>query len=277
MTLCDCPLFEALLKTCWSEAETCARATLRPYCVLQHKVFKILVQIELEAAKIYYSGEPFSQAMHDGGTLKNRNKYQNLAIKFIQPFDMKIIANILGNALSDRKGQEKLTVAQMFALPDVVQKIYNLRTSPGALKFQPLNISIFFVAQGASGTGQAVGEAMTKKFKEVTKINISKIVSSSISDAAALLCSSHLGTDGEEDDEGETEDGVEDTQAEDTQAQAEETQAQAEVQAMIVRLCDMHNLAKVVDWSIGNKKKSRKKKVGEFILVLSSLFSSILL
>ena len=63
-----------------------------------------------------------AQVIHDGGTLENRDKYQNVALKFISPFKMKIVALILLQALGNHNPttNPQLTVKELFALPEVM-------------------------------------------------------------------------------------------------------------------------------------------------------------
>ena len=64
--------------------------TLRKFYFFEYQVFRAILQIELNLCKIYYSGMPFGQIMYDGGTLKNKQKYQTVASKHLCFFSPRI-------------------------------------------------------------------------------------------------------------------------------------------------------------------------------------------
>jgi len=254
LTVCECPLLLKLLQTCWDGAKLPSHHTFRPYIIYQYLVFKLILQIELKVCLIFYSGTAFAQGMHDGGTLKNFKKYENFALKFITPFHLQFVVRILKVALADHNPatDRLLTVAELFERPSVVKSIHELRTSAAALNFTPLNISVFFAPQGVTGTAQAVAEMMSKKFKLVTKMEIKSVVSNSISDAAALSVAAHLGTHDEE--------VIVELPEVDNENGSDETKVQ-DKPPITSRVCDMHNLSKILAWALGTLLKSKGKKV----------------
>ncbi|HIL95038.1 MAG TPA: hypothetical protein EYG51_03880 [Pseudomonadales bacterium] len=251
LSVCECPLIRALCQTCWAQAKLPTRTTLRKLCKYEYLVFKAILRIELNLAKIYYAGMPFGQIMHDGGTLKNKQKYQTMGFKFIRPFNLAKICKILLPAL---KGKTKLSVEEMFALPGVTEDIYRQRTFGSSLDFVPQNISILFHPQGHSGTAEPVAKLMTRMFKKVTNLDILSVARNSISDAAALSVATFLGKSEAE------EDSAEDNSVEEDNLHSPPSEESQEPKRISARLCDMHNLSKVIRWAIGTLEKTKGKR-----------------
>lgn len=80
LSVCRCPRFDALLKACWKKAKVTKEEAMKKRIQKEFLLFKILLYIELKVCSIYYCS-PFAQIMHDGGTLKDRDKYQSLGLK----------------------------------------------------------------------------------------------------------------------------------------------------------------------------------------------------
>jgi hypothetical protein len=274
LSVCECPLLEKLLKACWEPAELPTHQTFRPYIGYQYLVFKLLLQIELMLCSIFYGGQAYAQLMHDGGTLDNHRKYENIALKFIAPYRMKIVARILVEALSNHNPatDRRLTVAELFELPHVKKTIYDLRTSAPSLEFQPLNLSIAFTPQGVSGTAPAVAQMMTTKFNEVTKMNISHVVNNSISDAAAITVAKYLGDNNEVLEDSATIEDIVDELPATPAATPLATPSATPSAAMVSRVCDMHNLSKVLKWALGTLTKSKNKVVRIFFIYFYLFF-----
>ena len=91
-----------------------------------------------------------------------------------------------------------------------------------------------------------------KKFKLVTKMEIKSVVSNSISDAAALSVAAHLGTHDEE--------VIVELPEVDNENGSDETKVQ-DKPPITSRVCDMHNLSKILAWALGTLLKSKGKKV----------------
>ena len=286
LSVCDCPQLQALCEACWSNARLPNSKTLRKFYFFEYRVFRAILQIELNLCKIYYSGMPFSQIMHDGGTLKNKQKYQTMGLKFITPFNVQKICYILHRALCNNKN---VSVEEMFSLEGVKEDIYRERMEGSSLSFAPLNISVSFHLQEGGGKAEAVGKAMTKKFREVTNLELKSIARNAISDAAALSVAQFLGrsSDLESDNQSSGIEEMLDPKFAESSAIEEilnpefaelsateetldpgldpglpskESSSEPNKSHISARLCDMHNLSKVIRWAIGSLQKSRNKE-----------------
>ena len=295
LNVCRCPRFQNLLKACWPKAKVTGIRPIKKTMGYEYLVGATLMAIDIRMCMNYYQ-EPFAQLSHDGGTMKNHKKHQSASIKYITPFKLEMVNSILEQAAKRhaQSNSTKLSVEQLFNLPGVQKKIYELRTVGAALEFRPENVAIMFSLQKASGDAKTVGAMLTKGFNDVTKINITDAIRSVISDAAALTVSKHLGTlaeadadgggggsggDGGGDDDGEDEnDDEEDDDDENdeiheiqvaveilelapTLAEAKEEESDtAALTEIRSRLCDMHNLSKVIQWAFGMLLKSKNKQ-----------------
>ena len=61
----------------------------------------------------YYGRQPFAQALHDGGTLKNQTKYQAIGLQFIPPnWEQNIVVAIGFEAVKDSKASTMVALIE---------------------------------------------------------------------------------------------------------------------------------------------------------------------
>ena len=261
-----------MLRTFWEGHENKDSPAVREFIKYEHLLFMCLIRIELAISSIYYSGQPFAQVMHDGGTLKDRNKYQSFGIKYISVLDRRKVTDILEKALSQwhsahsEKDPSKLSVEKAFDLPGVKQKIFDLRTKADTMSPQPQNVAIFFASQGVSGKAPDVASMMQSRFRAVTKFHIKRIVRTCVSDAAANAVARYLSDDIVEEKE------VELFQYEQSSGSAVTVQdgemndldadkAESPTENISSKICQMHLKDKVLRWSFGLLERRKRNKL----------------
>ena len=111
---------------CWPNARLPNSKTLRKFYFFEYQVFRAILQIELNLCKIYYSGMPFGQIMYDGGTLKNKQKYQTVASKHLCPSSSRHRYSLLGgytkgviNVQTGLFGEEQITFGKLMNWPPI--------------------------------------------------------------------------------------------------------------------------------------------------------------
>ena len=273
-----CPFFTDLIKTCNPKAKVARERVTREYISHHYLCFKNIVEMEFRLCELFYCSTPYAQLMHDGGTLKNRDKYHSVGVKYIMPFNLTIVAQFLAKAAEASKTQSKTkpTVEQLFKLAAVRKGLEELRTTPAALTFEPNNVAVMFSPQEASGSGADVAAQIGGNFKEVTKLEIERVTRAAISDAAAMGVAGNLGSssssfssssEAKEQEQKEDEvaidivDIVDMVPAEGQEAKEEEEEDEDDSSAAVTaQLCQMHNLSKVMSWLLGLLLKSNNKQ-----------------
>ena len=243
-----CPFFTDLIKTCNPKAKVARERVTREYISHHYLCFKNIVEMEFRLCELFYCSTPYAQLMHDGGTLKNRDKYHSVGVKYIMPFNLTIVAQFLAKAAEASKTQSKTkpTVEQLFKLAAVRKGLEELRTTPAALTFEPNNVAVMFSPQEASGSGADVAAQIGSNFKEVTKLEIERVTRAAISDAAAMGVAGNLGSSS--------------SSSSDSEAKEQE-QEEDEVAIGIVDIVDMvllaNKVAKFFNYG-GRRKKLRQ-------------------
>ena len=241
-TVLECPYFSKFLQTANRQAQAPTRSGIRSFCELEYKLFSFFLQIEMKICHLFYNGAPFAQTLHDGGTLRDREKYQSLGLKYVQPYKLDKIAQLLVTA-ANKCTMKNLTVQELFGLPGVANAIYEMRVDADMLNFKPTNVAALFVPQEGSGKAPDVGRLFSNKFEKVAKMPITEVSSTAISDAAALSVAQYL--------------QVGDWQEEFQTLTLAPTQR---AQYIDGTLCQMHNLGKCIEWALGTLLRSKNKR-----------------
>lgn len=243
-----------MIKTLWPQAKAPTKLTLRPFMGYEWITVRALIRIEVLLMSVENAGLPNAQATHDGGTLKNRDKYQSFGISYARWLDSTRVASILEDALKRRSSAVKLTPEQLFSLPAVKKQLFDLRSDPTAFTPKTEVLALFFSPEGNSGKAEDVAKLMTAEFKNVTGVPIKNIVRNSVSDAAAASVASKFGETDEVDiiidaDQGGGAGGGE-----------AKNQDSAPDEGIGNKVCSMHSLEKVIRWSLGTLEKRKNRE-----------------
>mmetsp|Transcript_20196 Transcript_20196/g.48460 ORF Transcript_20196/g.48460 Transcript_20196/m.48460 type:complete len:116 (+) Transcript_20196:484-831(+) len=77
-----CRILKATTSTRWRSS---AQGNLKEFLKAEWALFLMFVKLIINIKRKEAEGNAFAQALHDGGTLTNKKKFQALALQFIAP------------------------------------------------------------------------------------------------------------------------------------------------------------------------------------------------